>query len=93
MKANRGMDEAMQSSRDIYKDVRSQTEQVLKVLEQPVKDLDLSDARMVTYQGKMYLSTLSHLRLVCSNDGKTFYEPDDLPTQIFGQGPLETYGI
>jgi tRNA U34 5-carboxymethylaminomethyl modifying GTPase MnmE/TrmE len=44
MKANRGMDEAMQSSRDIYKDVRSQTDQVLKVLEQPVKDLDLSDA-------------------------------------------------
>ena len=56
-------------------------------------DLDLSDARMVTYQGKMYLSTLSHLRLVCSDDGKTFYEPDDFPTQIFGQGPLETYGI
>jgi len=56
-------------------------------------DLDLSDARMVTYKGKMYLSTLSHLRLVCSDDGKKFYEPKNHPTKIFGQGDLETYGI
>lgn len=56
-------------------------------------DLDLSDARMVTYQGKMYLSTLSHLRLVCSDDGIKFYEPTHIPSQIFGQGALETYGI
>jgi beta-1,2-mannobiose phosphorylase / 1,2-beta-oligomannan phosphorylase len=56
-------------------------------------DLDLSDARMVTYQGKMYLSTLSHLRLVCSDDGKRFYEVDDIPSMILGKGPLETYGI
>ena len=56
-------------------------------------DLDLSDARMVTYKGKMYLSTMSHLRLVCSDDGKTFYEPDGFPTKIFGHGALETYGI
>jgi len=47
----------------------------------------------VTYQGKMYLSTLSHLRLVCSDDGKKFYEPVHLPSEIFGQGALETYGI
>lgn len=56
-------------------------------------DLDLSDARMVTYQGKMYLSTLSHLRLVCSDDGRKFYEPKHIPSEIFGQGALETYGI
>lgn len=56
-------------------------------------DLDLSDARMVTYRGKMYLSTLSHLRLVCSDDGKKFYEPTHIPSEIFGQGALETYGI
>jgi predicted GH43/DUF377 family glycosyl hydrolase len=56
-------------------------------------DLDLSDARAVRYQGKTYLSTLSHLRLVCSDDGIHFYEPDDFPTQIFGHSALETFGI
>jgi predicted GH43/DUF377 family glycosyl hydrolase len=56
-------------------------------------DLDLSDKRMVTYKGKMYLSTLSHLRLMCSDDGRTFYEPKDFPTKIFGEGSLETFGI
>ena len=56
-------------------------------------DLNLSDARMVAYKGKTYLSTLSHLRLVCSDDGIYFYEPVHLPTKIFGQGNLETFGI
>ncbi|MBK9256793.1 MAG: glycoside hydrolase family 130 protein [Saprospiraceae bacterium] len=56
-------------------------------------ELDLSDSRMVTHKGKMYLSTLSHLRLVCSDDGKKFYEPIDRPTKIFGHGEMETYGI
>jgi predicted GH43/DUF377 family glycosyl hydrolase len=56
-------------------------------------ELDLSDARSIRYKGKMYLSTLSHLRLVCSNDGKIFYEPTDRETKIFGQGKLESYGI
>jgi len=56
-------------------------------------DLNMSDARMVTYKSKMYLSTMSHLRLVCSDDGIKFYEPEDFPTKIFGKGSLETYGI
>lgn len=55
--------------------------------------VSLDDARMVGYEGKMYLSTLSHLRLVCSDDGVNFYEPSDFPTQIFGLGELETFGI
>ena len=55
--------------------------------------LDLSDTRMVGYQDKTYLSTISHLRLVCSDDGVNFYEPDHLPTKIYGQGALETFGI
>jgi len=55
--------------------------------------LDLSDNRKVTYDGTMYLSTLSHLRLMCSDDGKSFYEPTDLPSKIFGLGELETFGI
>jgi beta-1,2-mannobiose phosphorylase / 1,2-beta-oligomannan phosphorylase len=56
-------------------------------------DLDLTDARMVGYKGKTYLSTLSHLRLVCSDDGIHFHEPKHLPTKIFGEGALETFGI
>lgn len=55
--------------------------------------LDLTDARMVKYEKKTYLSTISHLRLVCSDDGIHFYEPTDRPTEIFGSGPLESYGI
>lgn len=55
--------------------------------------LDLSDPRMVRYEGKTYLSTLSHLRLVCSDDGVNFYEPADFPTKIFGKSALETFGI
>ncbi len=55
--------------------------------------LDLSDPRMVSYEGKTYLSTLSHLRLVSSEDGNNFIEPIDLPNKIFGVGPLETFGI
>lgn len=56
-------------------------------------DVNLSDARMVGYKDKTYLSTISHLRLVCSDDGIHFFEPQDFPTKIFGQGPLETFGI
>lgn len=55
--------------------------------------LDLSDVRKVGYKGKAYLSTISHLRLVCSDDGLHFYEPADFPSRIFGQGALETFGI
>jgi beta-1,2-mannobiose phosphorylase / 1,2-beta-oligomannan phosphorylase len=57
------------------------------------KALDLSDARMIRYGTKMYLSTLSHLRLVCSEDGVHFTEPNNTLTKIFGEGPLETFGI
>ena len=55
--------------------------------------LNLSDARMIGYQGKTYLTTISHLRLVCSDNGIHFHEPHQLPTKIFGQGILETFGI
>ena len=37
-------------------------------------DLNLSDARMIGYKGKTYLTTISHLRLVCSEDGINFSE-------------------
>lgn len=57
-------------------------------------DLDyLSDPRVVTYKGINYLSTLSHLRLVCSDDGIHFEEPNDFPTILEGKGKNETFGI
>jgi predicted GH43/DUF377 family glycosyl hydrolase len=56
-------------------------------------DLDVSDPRYVVYKGVTYLSTVSHLRLLCSDDGIKFHEPDDYPTKIFGKGDLESFGI
>lgn len=56
-------------------------------------DLDLSDSRYVKYKGVTYLSTISHLRLLCSEDGIHFTEPADFPTKIFGQDAQESFGI
>jgi predicted GH43/DUF377 family glycosyl hydrolase len=55
-------------------------------------DLDFTDPRIIQYKGCDYLTTLSHLRLVCSDDGKIFYEPDGY-APIFGSNKLEAYGI
>ncbi len=54
--------------------------------------LDFSDPRVIRYKGNDYLTTLSHLRLVCSDDGKTFYEPEKY-NPIYGQDKLEAFGI
>jgi predicted GH43/DUF377 family glycosyl hydrolase len=54
--------------------------------------LDLSDPRVINFDGQDYLTTLSHLRLVSSEDGIHFTEPEgSLP--LMGTGELETYGI
>lgn len=55
-------------------------------------DLNYSDPRVIAYKGKNYLTTLSHLRLVCSTDGIHFSEPEGYQP-IFGKGELENYGI
>ncbi|MGC8864965.1 MAG: glycoside hydrolase family 130 protein [Bacteroidales bacterium] len=55
-------------------------------------NLDASDPRVIRYKGQDYLTTLSHLRLVCSHDGIHFWEPEDY-TPIMGQGELESFGI
>lgn len=55
-------------------------------------DLDASDPRVIRYKGQDYLTTLSHLRLVCSDDGINFYEPEGYKP-IMGQGELESFGI
>jgi predicted GH43/DUF377 family glycosyl hydrolase len=65
----------------------------LKIMEFDNADpkLDRTDPRVFRYNGEVYLSTLSHLRLVESGDGVKFAENGFPP--IFGQGELETYGI
>ncbi|WP_417354550.1 glycoside hydrolase family 130 protein [Flavobacterium sp.] len=55
-------------------------------------ELIATDARVINYNGTDYLTTLSHLRLVCSDDDINFYEPEDYP-KLVGEGILETFGI
>jgi beta-1,2-mannobiose phosphorylase / 1,2-beta-oligomannan phosphorylase len=54
--------------------------------------LDRSDPRVYRYDGVDYLTTISHLRSVCSEDGIHFREQDAIPPLI-GEGPFESYGI
>ncbi|RYE16375.1 MAG: glycosidase [Sphingobacteriales bacterium] len=65
-----------------------------EIIEVPLNDPDLiaTDARVVNYRGLDYLTTISHLRLLCSDDGVRFYEPDGYPP-LFGNGYLERFGI
>ncbi len=53
--------------------------------------LDITDPREIRYNGRSFLSSISHLRLARSRDGVTF-EIDPQPT-ILPEGPWETYGI
>jgi predicted GH43/DUF377 family glycosyl hydrolase len=55
-------------------------------------DLDLSDPREIRYQGRAYLSTLSHLRLLQSTDGVNFTEAEGYPA-LHGGNNNESYGI
>jgi predicted GH43/DUF377 family glycosyl hydrolase len=65
-----------------------------EIIEVPLNDPDLiaTDARVINYKGLDYLTTLSHLRLLCSNDGVHFTESNDYPP-LFGSGYLERFGI
>lgn len=54
--------------------------------------IDLSDPRIIQYNGKSYLTTLSHLRLLCSDDGIHFAEPEG-GAILTGKGFLESFGI
>jgi predicted GH43/DUF377 family glycosyl hydrolase len=53
--------------------------------------LALNDTRVFSYDGAMYLTTLSHLRLATSADGVRF-TCDEKPL-VEGTGPLETFGV
>jgi predicted GH43/DUF377 family glycosyl hydrolase len=69
-------------------------EGLVRVIELDEDDPDVSteDPRTITYKGEDYLTTLSHLRLLCSDDGLHFEEP---PNRLLlgGEGPYESYGI
>lgn len=54
---------------------------------------DLSDPRVISFNGHDYLTTMSHLRLVCSDDGVHFREPGTDYLPILGVGEYESYGI
>lgn len=54
--------------------------------------LDASDARVIKYKGNDYLTTLSYLRPVCSEDDVHFTEDPEIKP-IFGKGFLESFGI
>lgn len=54
--------------------------------------LEASDPRVIKYDGKNYLTTMSYLRLVSSEDGINFKEEAEYPP-IFGEGDLEAFGI
>lgn len=66
----------------------------MELIEIPMNDPDLiaTDARVIRYKGVDYLTTLSHLRLLCSDDGIHFYEPEGYPA-LHGEGSHETFGI
>ena len=51
-----------------------------------------TNERVINYKGVDYLTTLSHLRLLCSDDGVRFYEPDGYPSLV-GEGVLQAFGI
>lgn len=55
-------------------------------------DLDASDPRVIKYKGQNYLTTMSYLRILFSDEGKNFYE-DYTYKPIYGKGFLESFGI
>lgn len=66
----------------------------IKIIEIAKDDPELkaTDARVIKYKGVDYLTTLSHLRLLCSDDGFRFYEPEGYK-KLVGEGILQTFGI
>ncbi len=66
----------------------------IKIMEISKEDpaLNATDPRKISYKGIDYLTTLSHLRLLCSDDGLRFYEPDGYPA-LKGEGALQIFGI
>lgn len=66
----------------------------IEIIEIPSDDPELNadDPRVIRYKGVDYLTTLSHLRLLCSEDGIRFYEPEGYPL-LQGENMQEAFGI
>ncbi|AOM76197.1 glycoside hydrolase family 130 protein [Pedobacter steynii] len=66
----------------------------IEIIEIPTDDPELNaeDPRVIRYKGVDYLTTLSHLRLLCSEDGIRFYEPEGYPF-LQGENMQEAFGI
>lgn len=68
----------------------------MEIIEVPLNDPNLiaNDARIINYKGLDYLTTISHLQLLCSDDGVHFSQPDPgIQASLCGEGDLERYGI
>ena len=78
---------------DIIRVARQQDGEI-QILEFSKSDphFDFSDSRVIHYKGDNYPTSLSHLRLMCSDDGENFSVAEDYDP-IFGDGELEEYGI
>lgn len=66
----------------------------IEIIEIPVNDpeLNMDDARVIRYKGADYLTTLSHLRLLSSEDGINFTEPEGYEI-LQGEGEQQAFGI
>jgi len=66
----------------------------IEIIEIPSDDPELNadDPRVIRYKGIDYLTTLSHLRLLRSDDGIRFYEPEGYPI-LQGETLQEAFGI
>jgi beta-1,2-mannobiose phosphorylase / 1,2-beta-oligomannan phosphorylase len=65
---------------------------VIRTFQKDEPGLNLSDPRIIQHEEKYYLTTLSYLRMVCSDDGIHFHEPEGYPP-LFGSGESESFGI
>lgn len=70
------------------------TEGQTEIIEVPLDHPELiaDDPRVINYKGSDYLTTISHLRLVCSDDGIHFNEPEQ-DAIITPRGYMEQFGI
>jgi len=63
----------------------------IKAVRKDSPDLDDSDPRMIIYKGEPFLTTLSHLRLARSSDGRNF-TVDEAPTML-PISAIEAFGL
>jgi len=83
---------AEQAGRDIAVCVYDASDGQVKIVRIPRDDpqLDATDPRKIMYRGRLLLTSLSHLRVARSGDGRNFtFDP---APAIFPSSPYETFG-